>query len=203
MSLQSAHSSSVFPHPIRTLLFQLDVQELSFQLGAIEPLFLSLTFYNISTDQRLCETFKVSLHQAIHSPLQMHLNDARVMSLLSSQSLDEELRATAALFTLPMNTVLDDVYLMVRLDRVLRGEEVDDAVEPYFKNVAIKPKEKDVLLKEIRSVMLGKQFTNSRPSLACSRLSSYHQPIAFAINPLTEDGQLISGRCPCPAHHVY
>ena len=73
------------------------------------------------------------------------------MSLLPLHSLDEELKATTALLTLPMNTVLDDVYLMVRLDRVLRGEEVDDALEPYFKNVAIKPKEKDVLLKEIRS----------------------------------------------------
>lgn len=45
---------------IRALLFQLDVHELSFQLGAIEPLFLSFTFYNITTNQRLCETFQVS-----------------------------------------------------------------------------------------------------------------------------------------------
>lgn len=40
--------------------------------------------------------------------------------------------------------------MFVRLDRVLRGEEVDDALEPYFKNVGIKPKDKEVLLKEIR-----------------------------------------------------
>lgn len=46
--------------------------------------------------------------------------------------------------------MLDDIYLFVRLDRVLRGEEVDEALEPYFKNVTIKPKDKEVLLKEIK-----------------------------------------------------
>lgn len=49
---------------------------------------------------------------------------------------DAETMVKNAIFTLAKPC--PDIFMVLKIERILRGEEVDDALDPYFKNSSVR-----------------------------------------------------------------
>lgn len=108
-----------------------EVKDVMFQVGEIEPLFCSLAIWNLEQSRKVTEEFHFDF------------NSDKMLGMLKTlrSSLAPELLARRALFTLPPKTALGDPhYYFVLLVDALWCEDPDEKLKTYSKGaVRISP----------------------------------------------------------------
>eukprot|EP01119_Soliformovum_irregulare_P021573 TRINITY_DN7210_c0_g1_i1.p1 TRINITY_DN7210_c0_g1~~TRINITY_DN7210_c0_g1_i1.p1 ORF type:complete len:1800 (-),score=546.30 TRINITY_DN7210_c0_g1_i1:194-5593(-) len=151
--------------PIRGLQMLIEVKELSFSLGKIEPFFGALALYDIRKKLKLSETYHFDINSDAMSDMLGTYKGARVPETLTNKAMFE------------LGTVHSDVFLVLIVNKVLRGDE-DDAADAYLKNSTLKEKERKKLEDEIKE--------------SCKKLGQFRQHFAWGAAPLFDDqGNLI------------
>jgi dedicator of cytokinesis protein 6/7/8 len=143
--------------------FLFEPKELSFSLQLNEPFFCSASLYDMTKKQKLSENFyfeSISSGQGATTP--------RSKSPLNHK----------ALFCVPSPSA--DIWLVIKVDKVLLPESYDSLVEPYSKFESLKEKDRDRLV--------------SAAAAATSKLSRFKTPFVWTLLPLfTDDKQLALG----------
>ena len=146
--------------------FLLSVQSLRFSLGNIEPLYATLSIYDLRAESKCSEDFHFDL------------NDP---SLLTGQAQVEHSMADPlttckhALFSLTEGHVHEQVVLVLKVERVLQGDPAE--MEVYLKSKLRTAAELASLAKKCRANLV--------------HLSDYRQPFAWGLLPLfSSTGQL-------------
>lgn len=125
---------------------------LSFAFGNVEPFYLQAALFDVNKKQRVSEVWHFDGNE-----------DSLVEQTLGLKP-HKDLVTTARSAIFNISAVDPAIHLVIWVEKVLRGTELDASIEPYFSK-ALKPKEKEKLQKE--SVQ------------GLSRLLSYRQPFAW------------------------
>uniref|UniRef100_A0AC35U1K6 C2 DOCK-type domain-containing protein n=1 Tax=Rhabditophanes sp. KR3021 TaxID=114890 RepID=A0AC35U1K6_9BILA len=139
------------------LLFK--VQELSFDPADLEPIFASITLFDLKEKRRLSESFYFDFNAT-------HLNAMIQQSLFASGLLPK-----AALFQIQNFELLSDIFVVIKLEKVLQAGEANDIYEPYVKDHSssgIKEKHQNFMIDN------------------CKRLSNYRMPFAWTAIELSQ-----------------
>ncbi|XP_062854998.1 dedicator of cytokinesis protein 8 [Trichomycterus rosablanca] len=132
-------------------------QTIKFEIE-IEPMFATMALYDLKEKKKISENFHFDL------------NTEQTKSFLRSHTphIDCSTLARAAIFSITYPS--PDIYLVIKIEKVLQQGEIGDCAEPYM---AMKendtPKNKDKLEK-LRNQAEG----------FCQRLGQYRMPFAFA-----------------------
>ena len=157
--------------------FKITPKELSFGFQGLEPYFGILALFDLTTGERLSENFyfdvnpetTLSMLPAWHEAAQWSL-DAKPGHVRSD---------VEALFWVPHAST--DIWLVLRVEKVLQGDSYDNVIEPYMRPESVKGKEREKLETNATS------FT--------SRLGAFRQPLCWGMVPLfTEDKQYAHGQ---------
>jgi hypothetical protein len=132
----------------------IEPKELKFELGNIEPYFCILALYDIAKKLRISENFY------------FHLNSAETQGLLGQKIRTKECRK--ALFSVSYPS--PDIFIVVRIEKVLQGVNYDEVVEPYIKYDSLRDKDKEKILRDVKDT--------------CSRLGRWRQPFCVGMLPL-------------------
>lgn len=144
--------------------FIVEPRSLSFQIGNIEPYFLSMVLFDMAKKTRLSETFYFDF------------NDDETIKMIGSES--NSRRDVSALFSVAQPST--DIWLVVRVEKILQGETHDQISDTYSKYDSFKEKDKEKLGEKISSI--------------CDRLSEYRQPFCWgAIALFNDERQLAVG----------
>ncbi|XP_061484809.1 dedicator of cytokinesis protein 8 isoform X2 [Rhineura floridana] len=132
------------------------VQTLKFEIE-IEPLFASLALYDIKERKKISENFHCDLNsEQFKGFLRLH-----------TPCIDSSSQARSAVFSVTCPS--PDIYLVLKIEKVLQQGEIGDCAEPYLvlkENEAGKAKEKVEKLK-----VHAESF--------CQRLGKYRMPFAW------------------------
>uniref|UniRef100_A0A8C5SPD1 Dedicator of cytokinesis C/D N-terminal domain-containing protein n=1 Tax=Laticauda laticaudata TaxID=8630 RepID=A0A8C5SPD1_LATLA len=132
------------------------IQTLKFEIE-IEPLFVTVALYDIRERKKISESFHCDL------------NSEQFKGFLRSHTpcIDSSSQARAAVFSVTYPS--SDIYLVLKIEKVLQQGEIGDCAEPYIflkENESGKTKEKIEKLKQ--------QAENF-----CQRLGKYRMPFAW------------------------
>uniref|UniRef100_A0A670ZXB9 Dedicator of cytokinesis 8 n=1 Tax=Pseudonaja textilis TaxID=8673 RepID=A0A670ZXB9_PSETE len=132
------------------------IQTLKFEIE-IEPLFVTIALYDIRERKKISESFHCDL------------NSEQFKGFLRSHTrcIDSSTQARAAVFSVTYPS--SDIYLVLKIEKVLQQGEIGDCAEPYIilkENESGKTKEKIEKLKQ--------QAENF-----CQRLGKYRMPFAW------------------------
>ncbi|KAI7797723.1 putative dedicator of cytokinesis protein 8, partial [Triplophysa rosa] len=124
----------------------------------IEPLFATMALYDLKKKKKISEN--------VH----LDLNSDQMKSLLRSHNphIDTSTLARAAIFSISYPS--PDIYLVIKIEKVLQQGEIGDCAEPYMvmkESDTVKNKDK---LEKLRS----------QAESFCQRLGRYRMPFAFA-----------------------
>ena len=137
--------------------------------GQWEPLFCSLTLYNVGAARRISETFH------------FHLNEPEMLALMGpdgTAAAGFDSAAKAALFT--VKHAHNDIFLVLRIEKVLEGDG-DQVTESYIKaGEAAAAGGKASGSSKVDKVKEASQK-------ACRRLAAHRQPLAWAATPVFQD----------------
>ena len=144
-------------------------QELSFALGEVEPYFCSMTIFDISTNERISETFSFDFQTDVSSVL---LGVQSVLSiyrnfLTPQDKLNAITKSKNAIFQLKETN--PNFNLIFTVEKVLQGE-IDDVIENYVKANQIKKEKKNKIVDEAR--------------IFCNMLGNYKQLLCWGVLPL-------------------
>ncbi|KAF2071777.1 hypothetical protein CYY_006905 [Polysphondylium violaceum] len=149
-------------------IIEITAKDLSFKFWEkeeeTEPLFVSMYLYDIQKKTRLSETFHFDFN-----------NDKTLRLLGNHAKSGDQINLTKkAIFYVNSRSSadLDNIYLIVKIEKVLMGD-LEDHSEPYIK-MNLKEKEKDKFKDHIRS--------------SASRLGAYRQPFCWGCIPVFEEG---------------
>lgn len=153
-------------HSGSKLMFEL--QELHMQFHTPEPLFCTVSMWNVQTGEKLSEDFVC------------HLNVDLVLEKLGLKGpYSASTMARKALFSAPQRT--HDIVLVVLITKTLRGETLDHMLEPFLKGESL-----------MASSMKMMQKLRQDIEYSMQHLGQYTQPLAFAVVPLFHpDGSLL------------
>eukprot|EP01104_Vermistella_antarctica_P003271 TRINITY_DN1343_c1_g3_i1.p1 TRINITY_DN1343_c1_g3~~TRINITY_DN1343_c1_g3_i1.p1 ORF type:complete len:477 (+),score=103.12 TRINITY_DN1343_c1_g3_i1:200-1630(+) len=149
-----------------SLAIRIRLKDLTFQLGDVEPFFVSISLLDIKNRRRVSETFHTTVSNkqkigAIH-----HTPGPAVLETSGRECIFRVSRPSA------------DIHLVVRVEKVLKGDS-DSATMPYFQHFKLKPKDKQKFEAEMVEASL--------------RLGKYRQPFGVTLMPLFNDkGALIN-----------
>jgi hypothetical protein len=141
-----------YPSVRRVLI---EPKELKFELGNIEPYFCTLALYDFAKKLRISENFY------------FHLNSLETQGLLGTQKVRTK-ECRKALFSISYPS--PDIFIVVRVEKVLQGANYDDIVEPYIKHDTLRDKDKEKLIRDAKD--------------ACTRLGRWRQPFCVGMLPL-------------------
>ena len=99
----------------------------SLQLN-IEPIFATLALYDVKSKRKVSENFHFDMNN----------DDLRRMLESYNDKVDESTKARACIFDISQSTSPTDLFLVVKLEKVLQGD-INDAAEPYLKDMASQP----------------------------------------------------------------
>ncbi|KAA0713928.1 Dedicator of cytokinesis protein 8 [Triplophysa tibetana] len=124
----------------------------------IEPLFATMALYDVKEKKKISEN--------VH----LDLNSDQMKSLLRPHTpqIDSSTLARAAIFSISYPS--PDIYLVIKIEKVLQQGEIGDCAEPYMvmkESDAVKNKDK---LEKLRG----------QAESFCQRLGRYRMPFAFA-----------------------
>lgn len=162
---EATRSSSSTSHAFVT------VKSLTFVDGVtkqLEPFFLSLAIFDAHKKERVTET----VHMQCLNP--EHIN--HMLGERWNQVVDE-LRGNQALF--PLDDLSPDLYLVMLLEKTLRGADVDHAVDELYKHSTLRPRAQAKVEDEAR--------------VSAVRLGAYRQPLAWSARCLFEKGRSMVG----------
>ena len=146
-----------------TFRFAIQPRELSFSLQLNEPFFGTMALYDMTRKQKMSENFDFD----VNAEGQLASLQPRVRALRQW-----------GLFSVPAASV--DVWLVIRIDKVLQADAYDAIVEPYSKADGLKEKDKDRLA--------------TAASGAAARLGRFRTPFVWTLLPLFgDDKQLALG----------
>ncbi|XP_050685080.1 dedicator of cytokinesis protein 7 isoform X2 [Leptidea sinapis] len=116
----------------------------------VEPLFASMALYDAKEKKKLSENFYFNLNsECTRQMLSSHVSHADVSSLSRS-----------AVFDVPALAAACDVFLVVRLEKVLQGD-VNECIEPYLKDDK------------------NREKVRASAAAACERLGKFRMPLAW------------------------
>uniref|UniRef100_A0A0K0FC09 LD20667p (inferred by orthology to a D. melanogaster protein) n=1 Tax=Strongyloides venezuelensis TaxID=75913 RepID=A0A0K0FC09_STRVS len=158
----------IIPQPDNTLLpnrtfILLKVQELSLEPSDLEPIFGSIVLFNLKEKKRLSETFYFDFNA-------VHLNTMIQQSIFQSNLLPK-----SGLFEIFSPEKLADIFIIIKLEKVLQAGESNDIYEPYVKfdaNNSVKEKYQNFVIAN------------------CKRLGNFRMPFAWSAIELS---QVLSG----------
>lgn len=114
----------------------IEPKELIFGLGNPEPYFCIMALYDMAKKVRISENFYFERNP--DSTLQL-INATSATSASSSGSASSNQvfvrRGGSAVFTVPNRS--PDIWVVVRIEKVLQGESYDDVTEPYAKHETV------------------------------------------------------------------
>ncbi|KAL6049946.1 RasGEF domain-containing protein [Balamuthia mandrillaris] len=141
---------------------------LQFQLGQpYEPLFCSLSLYDVSTKEKISETFHWDFHQD---------SERNALAMAAGfTTLDKETMATKAMFT--VYNPSPAVHLILRIEKLLLGD-LDKDLSFYLKPKACKVKDLQRLASEVSHLISNSKLEGKGLPL---------QPFAWAAIPLFTD----------------
>ena len=140
----------------------IEVEELSFDIGNIEPMFGSMCLFDIEQNVKLSETY------SFNTNTEEMIKKISLMDLSSTKS-DPTTLTTKALFTLSAR--LPSIYLMVRVEKVLRGDP--ELFYDVYQRGAMKPKKVAKYSVEIDEL--------------CAKFGDYRQPFVWTAIPLFDN----------------
>ncbi|XP_066499452.1 dedicator of cytokinesis protein 8 isoform X2 [Hoplias malabaricus] len=125
----------------------------------IEPMFLSMALYDLKEKKKISENFHCDL------------NSDQMKSFLRSHTphIDISTQAKAAIFSISYPS--PDIYLVIKIEKVLQQGETGDCAEPYM------------TLKESDNTKNKEKVEKLRNQAEafCQRLGQYRMPFAFAM----------------------
>ncbi|CAG9532753.1 unnamed protein product [Cercopithifilaria johnstoni] len=145
---------SIAPFPTEHTGQKLFIKVLQLQLEpSFEPIFGAVVLYDLKERRRISENFYFDLN-----------NDSlRAMISQHADCIDEASKCTQAVFSISQS--LNDIFIVIKLEKVLQPCEVADACEPYLKE----DKNKE------RLMQTAQQY--------CERLGAFRMPFGwFAID---------------------
>uniref|UniRef100_A0A0K0EPK7 C2 DOCK-type domain-containing protein n=1 Tax=Strongyloides stercoralis TaxID=6248 RepID=A0A0K0EPK7_STRER len=148
--------------PNRTFVL-LKVQELSLEPSDLEPIFGSIVLFDLKEKRRLSETFYFDFNVS-------HLN-----TMIHQSIFQPNLAPKAGLFELFSPDKLNDIFIIIKLEKVLQAGESNDIYEPYLKfdtNNSVKEKYQNLAIAN------------------CKRLGHFRMPFAWSAIELS---QVLSG----------
>lgn len=78
-----------------------------------------------------------------------------------------------------LDVITPKIYVVIRIEKTVRGVDIDTSVEPYLKWNSMKEKPKQKIDSEINN--------------ACARLSNYREPFAWSALCIFTSGKIIEG----------
>jgi len=144
------------------LQLRLKARALTLDLGALEPLYCSLCFYDVRTRQKISENFYFDF------------NDETILMMLGNARCpdpDPRTQVRSGLFTLSQKRNAD-VWLVLEVEKVLQGVDFDHCITPYTKIGS----EKDMLKQ--------RQKVKTEVPNFCNRLGAYRQSFAWGAMPV-------------------
>ncbi|CEF63950.1 LD20667p [Strongyloides ratti] len=148
--------------PNRTFVM-LKVQELSLEPSDLEPIFGSIVLFDLKEKRRLSETFYFDF------------NVAHLYTMIHQSIFQSNLTPKAGLFELFSPEKLVDIFIIIKLEKVLQAGESNDIYEPYIKfdtNSSVKEKYQNLVIAN------------------CKRLGNFRMPFAWSAIELS---QVLSG----------
>ncbi|XP_035235838.1 dedicator of cytokinesis protein 8 isoform X2 [Anguilla anguilla] len=132
-------------------------QTIKFEID-IEPLFATLALYDLKEKKKISENFYCDLNS---DQMRGHLRS-------HTPQIDPSTMARAAIFSITYPS--PDIYLVIKIEKVLQQGEISDCAEPYLvMKESDGPKNKDKLEK-----------LRSQSESFCQRLGRYRMPLAWA-----------------------
>uniref|UniRef100_A0A914CYV9 C2 DOCK-type domain-containing protein n=1 Tax=Acrobeloides nanus TaxID=290746 RepID=A0A914CYV9_9BILA len=128
---------------MQTAVYDLQLEPL------FEPLFGTLAFYDIHEKRKITENFYFDL------------NPDETLALIRAHSGVEEEASKCCKAFININALTTGVFIVFKLEKVLQGVDISDAVEPYLKE----DKNKERLCQNAREY--------------CERLGAYRMPFAW------------------------
>mmetsp|Transcript_5025 Transcript_5025/g.14107 ORF Transcript_5025/g.14107 Transcript_5025/m.14107 type:complete len:1732 (-) Transcript_5025:41-5236(-) len=133
---------------------------MNFNFGnSLEPMFCAAFLVDGNRRRRLSEVWN------------FNLMDDQLLELVNASKTASSLRATSALFHVPLD-VVEHVFLVFQVGIVLGGNEVATAAEPYMKE-NLKAKDRDKFLQDVQA--------------RCRMLGQFQQKFGFSFTPLVEN----------------
>ena len=146
--------------------------QLKFDLE-IEPIFAQMSLYDLKEKKKISENFYFDLNTDYIKSMQFNQN-SRTQSATSSSAaiIDISTLSHTCLFNITYPST--DVYLVIRIEKILQQGDISDCAEPYLKYQQIQnPQEKQNY----------KEKTHLNAQQFCERLGKYRMPFAWtAIN---------------------
>lgn len=140
--------------------FSVQVSELSFDIGDIEPLFGTIALYDINTKTKVTEDFD------------FHLNTKEHLSALKIDTKDPLSRSLEAIFRIDPNYAIPSVYMIITIKKVLKGD-LENIWDAYIKGKELKSKEKSKITEDLKESLKA--------------LASYRQCLLYSYVPLFSD----------------
>lgn len=155
---------SLYQHSFR---FLVNPTSLTFKIGNIEPYFLSMYLYDTNKRVRISETYFFDL------------NDDEILNLIGGKESFKVKKNITPLFS--VNQTTQDIWLIIRVDKILQGDTHDTIAETYSKLENVKEREKEKIEEKVKSF--------------CSKQSKYRQPFCWGfISLFNEEKQLRVGK---------
>jgi hypothetical protein len=148
--------------------FWVEPKELTFNLGNVEPFFCTMALYDLNKKTRISENFYYDINTD---------DNSRMLAVCPDKLIFR--RQTSAIFSVAQPSA--DIWLVLRVEKVLQGDEYDRLVEPYSKYETMKDKDREKLTAAAAS--------------ACARgRARFHAPFCWGMIPVfNEDRQLALG----------
>ncbi|XP_037633423.1 dedicator of cytokinesis protein 8 isoform X1 [Sebastes umbrosus] len=131
-------------------------QTIKFEID-IEPIFATMALYDLKEKKKISEDFYCDLNsEQFKNYLRPH-----------TPHLDQSTLARSAIFSITYPT--PDIYLVIKIEKVLQQGEIGDCADPYMTLRESDPKNKDKLDK-----------LRGQAEVFCQRLGRYRMPFAWA-----------------------